>query len=178
MNEFELKPCPFCGGKAEVFKDDYGKYLVTCNECGVMHGVELEDGTELEYGWRAAFESGEMAVGIWNSRTHVRKMLDDDVTEYTDKKAVFILNIIRESAELMLEEASENQESVEACADAINAIEYAIKAIKDRADLEDKHWSECRQIAHYDNELNPSECRPPDKEFFEKFADRFINSAN
>ena len=154
MNEFELKPCPFCGGKAEVFKDDYGKYLVTCNECGVMHGVELEDGTELEDGWRAAFESEETAVGIWNTRTLVRKMLDDEITEYTDKKAVFILNIIRESAELTVKEDPKNQESAEACTEAINAIEYAIKAIKDRAVLEEKHWSECRQIMHYDNELN------------------------
>lgn len=154
MSKTELKPCPFCGGKAEVFKDDYGKYLVTCNECGVTHGVELEDGTDLEDGWRATFESEEMAVGVWNTRTLVRKMLDDEVTEYTDKKAVFILNIIRESAELTVKEDSENQEIVEAYADAINAIEYAIKAIKDRAALEEKHWSECRQIAHYDNELN------------------------
>ncbi len=31
--------------------------------------------------------------------------------------------------------------------------EYAKKAIKDYKELEAKHWDECRQIAHYDDEL-------------------------
>lgn len=31
--------------------------------------------------------------------------------------------------------------------------EYAKKAIKGYKELEAKHWDECRQIAHYDNEL-------------------------
>ena len=38
MNE-KLKPCPFCGGKANVGLDDFNnKYLVMCGECGVMMG--------------------------------------------------------------------------------------------------------------------------------------------
>ena len=32
--------------------------------------------------------------------------------------------------------------------------EYALNAIKSHKQLEDKHWDECRQIAHYDNELS------------------------
>ena len=31
--------------------------------------------------------------------------------------------------------------------------EYALNAIKAHKQLEAKHWDECRQIAHYDNEL-------------------------
>ena len=30
--------------------------------------------------------------------------------------------------------------------------EYVLNAIKAHKQLEDKHWNECRQIAHYDNE--------------------------
>lgn len=46
--KIELKPCPFCGGKAEyetvstrhVFKKYIGFYI-KCTECGVSTGVEL-----------------------------------------------------------------------------------------------------------------------------------------
>ena len=32
---FELKPCPFCGGKAEFFEDEFFcRYSVVCTECG------------------------------------------------------------------------------------------------------------------------------------------------
>ena len=35
--------------------------------------------------------------------------------------------------------------------------EYALNAIKSHKQLEDKHWNECRQIAHYDDELKTSD---------------------
>lgn len=31
--------------------------------------------------------------------------------------------------------------------------EYALNAIKTHKQLEAKHWDECRQIAHYDNDI-------------------------
>ena len=34
MQEVELKPCPFCGGKAVIYVNDGVK--VTCKECGAM----------------------------------------------------------------------------------------------------------------------------------------------
>lgn len=34
MNEPELKPCPFCGGKAVIHVNDGVR--VTCVECGAM----------------------------------------------------------------------------------------------------------------------------------------------
>lgn len=32
---YKLKPCPFCGGKAEFFEDEFFcRYSVVCTECG------------------------------------------------------------------------------------------------------------------------------------------------
>lgn len=67
MPEIKLKPCPFCGGKAEICKDNYNNYLVSCC-CGVIMGVELEDGCELVDGWRATFNTMEEAIEAWNRR--------------------------------------------------------------------------------------------------------------
>lgn len=65
----KLKPCPFCGGKANVGVDDFNnKYLVMCGECGVMMGISLEIGVEIINGWTAEFESAELAVENWNRR--------------------------------------------------------------------------------------------------------------
>lgn len=52
MNEVKLKPCPFCGGEAEII-DVYGEYGVMCKECNA--------GTE---------SAGTMddAAKIWNER--------------------------------------------------------------------------------------------------------------
>ena len=54
----ELKPCPFCGGKAEMlineYEDSRKEYLVACTECDGM--VER---------WR---EAEEEAVEQWNRR--------------------------------------------------------------------------------------------------------------
>ena len=70
MSEIELKPCPFCGGKANVGVDDFNnKYLVMCGECGVMMGISLEIGVEIINGWTAEFESAELAIENWNRRT-------------------------------------------------------------------------------------------------------------
>lgn len=66
MNE-KLKPCPFCGGKANVGVDDFNKYLVMC-KCGVMMGISLEIGVEIINGWTAEFESAELAIESWNRR--------------------------------------------------------------------------------------------------------------
>ena len=46
----KLKPCPFCGGKAEVLINEYSdsskEYLVSCTECDGM--VERWRKTEKE----------------------------------------------------------------------------------------------------------------------------------
>lgn len=50
MSEIKLKPCPFCGGKAEIFRwqahinDEYHSDLV-CTNCGAgFHNVSSKEG--------------------------------------------------------------------------------------------------------------------------------------
>ena len=57
-NEIKLKPCPFCGGKAEsgtLRTSDGVKFLVECSNCGVA--------TLLYY-------DTEKAAGAWNRRVN------------------------------------------------------------------------------------------------------------
>lgn len=67
MPEIKLKPCPFCGGDAKIFYDNYGKYLAKCS-CGLLIGIELETGNELIDGWKAKFDTFDEAVEAWNRR--------------------------------------------------------------------------------------------------------------
>lgn len=48
----ELKPCPFCGGKAE-FENDNGEWFVFCEKCGSM---------------TVPFETKPEAKETWNNR--------------------------------------------------------------------------------------------------------------
>ncbi len=58
MSEIKLKPCPFCGGSAELYKVWSG-YSVKCcgNERCHMQAVPLP-----------AYETKERAVEAWNRR--------------------------------------------------------------------------------------------------------------
>jgi Lar family restriction alleviation protein len=33
MKEVELKPCPFCGGEAQIIRNGVGCYQVFCDKC-------------------------------------------------------------------------------------------------------------------------------------------------
>lgn len=55
MEHNELKPCPFCGGKAlthEIFSDGFFDWCrVECKPCGVMMTVPRETGNEGINAW-------------------------------------------------------------------------------------------------------------------------------
>lgn len=56
MNKIKLKPCPFCGGDAEMQQGKYqglSTFYVSCLGCGAQ--------TDLEY-------AGEFAAELWNGR--------------------------------------------------------------------------------------------------------------
>ena len=59
----DLKPCPFCGGKAELFHSYDGYHCVqcTCCACGTIHMR-----TEMD------------VVRMWNRRAGERKEGDDN----------------------------------------------------------------------------------------------------
>lgn len=72
-----LQPCPFCGGGASAYKDNYGKVMVQCEGCKAMLGVDLECGVPLWDGWRATFEAAEAAVAAWNRRAESEDTQDE-----------------------------------------------------------------------------------------------------
>lgn len=67
-----LNPCPFCGGKATAFQDNYNKIAIMCEDCDLYFGIELECGEELVDGWRAKIDTAFAAVMKWNERANDR----------------------------------------------------------------------------------------------------------
>ena len=66
MSNTELKPCPFCGGKAKTAYaiNDYNRWGVYCKHCGCS--VEIED-------WKGVEDTEENAVEAWNRRAKMSK---------------------------------------------------------------------------------------------------------
>ena len=55
----ELKPCPFCGGKAKLHKAIHGKYWVECTTLG-----------ELDF-YIKYYDTPEEAIEAWNKMDRV-----------------------------------------------------------------------------------------------------------
>lgn len=51
----ELKPCPFCGGHARIFRVNCFYYEAQCNVCGNR---------------TAPYKYPETAIAAWNRRIH------------------------------------------------------------------------------------------------------------
>lgn len=66
----KLKPCPFCGGEAEIIEADYGMYMtgyaVYCRKCCLKLGVTGRLGETYE--WSPVFDTEAEAIAAWNSR--------------------------------------------------------------------------------------------------------------
>ena len=66
----ELKPCPFCGGEAEVAEGTYTAweegYSVRCRHCALTFGASGRLGECYE--WSCSFKSEEEAIEAWNRR--------------------------------------------------------------------------------------------------------------
>ena len=54
----ELKPCPFCGGKAQLRYDIMGCYYIECQQCRIKTTV-----------FDALVGGKKMAIETWNRRT-------------------------------------------------------------------------------------------------------------
>ena len=70
MSKTKLKPCPFCGGEAEIVYalHDYNLWGVRCKNCDASVECSIEEDSE------------ENAVKAWNTRKPV-----DDVLERLEK---------------------------------------------------------------------------------------------
>lgn len=61
----ELKPCPFCGGKARM-GGDMATYWITCGDCGATIRDSLEFGTDGRFARRDDVRAAVFAA--WNTR--------------------------------------------------------------------------------------------------------------
>ena len=75
----KLRPCPFCGKNPTLCIDDFGRYLIQCHSCRLLMGIEVEDGIELEHGWKATFHSQDEAAASWNSRIESEVKNDEQI---------------------------------------------------------------------------------------------------
>lgn len=67
----EIRPCPFCGGKAELVAVAYmgrGSYCVQCQTCGAQSKYFAMDACFIS-STNGGNPSGERAVNAWNRRT-------------------------------------------------------------------------------------------------------------
>ena len=63
----ELKPCPFCGGDAElIIGFSREVFYVECTECRAMIGRSHKEGSCLR--GRLHFDNKEDAIQAWNRR--------------------------------------------------------------------------------------------------------------
>lgn len=72
----DLKPCPFCGGKAEVYEttDSCGRnvsYMVECEKCEAGSGYY--DGDR------------QLAIDAWNKRNYFSAVFEDIDKFYEDE---------------------------------------------------------------------------------------------
>ncbi len=81
-DEMQLKPCPFCGERADVQyrKGDYAGYYIACptEDCC---GSPSDDAF--------SFVKKEYAIATWNTRKDISPLVPDDVAE-----AVKVLNML------------------------------------------------------------------------------------
>lgn len=67
----ELKPCPFCGGEAEIQVGEYRSfvdgYAVRCGNCSLTFGAYGRIGET--YFWTCCYETEAEAIEAWNTRS-------------------------------------------------------------------------------------------------------------
>lgn len=72
----ELKPCPFCGGEAELYQSYCGYYQIECHQCSARSCMAVEE---------------ESVISNWNTRSATERksktMTLDEAIEYCEEVA-------------------------------------------------------------------------------------------
>ncbi len=88
----ELKPCPFCGGKAEyICYDDEEYHIVRCKDCGA------------EIGW---IDSKEEVFRKWNNRPESKPLSLEELKQM-DGEPVYCVDIYGEGKWALVDTADE-----------------------------------------------------------------------
>lgn len=70
----ELKPCPFCGGEAEIYQSYCGYYQIECHQCSARSCMAVEE---------------ESVISNWNMRSTTERksktMTLDEAIEYCEE---------------------------------------------------------------------------------------------
>lgn len=115
--EIKLKPCPFCGGEAEIIDDAMGT-ISRCRRCGAENG-------------NGVYGAGghKLAVKDWNSRP-----IEDDLNEQIGRFKKYAAALEKEVKNLRaaLETILDASQKDDACILGISVVAY--EALK-----EDKH---------------------------------------
>ena len=114
--ESELKPCPFCGGEAEIIDDVMGT-ISRCRRCGAENGNGI-------YG-----EGGhKLALKDWNSRP-----IEDDLNEQIGRFKKYAAALEKEVKTLRaaLETILDASQQDDPCVLGIRVVAYeALKEVK------------------------------------------------
>lgn len=76
MSENKLKPCPFCGGEAQLAIAPSNEYVgipcyaVTCKHCKVMMGTVQKGQTDF-------YRTAQEAIEIWNTRKPMERIVEE-----------------------------------------------------------------------------------------------------
>ena len=69
MGDIELKPCPFCGGEAQLVRDRIGLWRVGCKKCNCMTTYQFDFGEGEEV-------SQKKAANVWNTRKPMERIVE------------------------------------------------------------------------------------------------------
>ena len=64
----ELKPCPFCGGRAELYADDRYGVCVRCSKCFCMTSYQADNNTIRFSFTEYTYTAVDMVIDRWNKR--------------------------------------------------------------------------------------------------------------
>lgn len=106
MSEIKLKPCPFCGGEAEI-QDGSGLHYVYCTKCGASTIGRIKGGTE-------------KSVQNWNTRKPMERIVEK------------LNNRIEKAGRIMVENPADMLDKIanDAEEDFIQAYEEAIEIVQ------------------------------------------------
>lgn len=116
MSDIELKPCPFCGGEAQLIRDRIGLWRVGCKKCKCMTTYQFDFGEGEEV-------SQKKAANVWNTR----KPMERIVGQLEERKQIRKNAIKYEKTHGTVAEEFQQRKAVEVIDKAIEIVKSSAK---------------------------------------------------